>query len=384
MDQYIRALFPAAQNYTYLNSASIAPLPVTAVRAVAAQLEDVSSGGSVNFWDWHAAKNRARELTASMLGVHAEEIAFLRNTSDGFCSVAAGMNWRKGDNIVTFAGEFPANYYPWRGLRDNYGVEIRACHERGGGNGGGGGGSRIDIDELTSLIDQNTKLVAVSAVQYSSGFSLDLERIGSAVRKTDALFAVDIIQAFGVTPFDLPAQYIDIAAGASYKWLCAPEGCGIFYLGSRAREQIKPASIGWMSVEEPWDFANREQGHKSGCLAWETGMCGSALFYGLEQSLALLRKTGVSQIATYLEELTDFLCEILPARYEIVSSRIKGEKSQIVSIRPINGNGATADSITEHLRLRNIIVSSRGGCIRIAPHFFNNFRDIERLVEYLP
>ncbi|HEV7645624.1 MAG TPA: aminotransferase class V-fold PLP-dependent enzyme [Pyrinomonadaceae bacterium] len=376
MDQQIRALFPAAQNYTYLNSAAVAPMPVTAVKAIASQLEDVANSGSLNMARWHATKTRARELTASMLGVRAGQIAFMRNTSDGFCSVAAGMNWRAGDNIVTFAGEFPANYYPWRELRNNYGVEIRNCPERGGW---------IDIDELTSLIDGNTRLVAVSAVQYSSGFRLDLERIGRKVRKADALFAVDIIQAFGVTPLDLPEQFVDIAAGASYKWLCSPEGCGIFYLSDRALERIKPVSIGWMSVKEPWDFDQREQQQKDGCLAWETGMGGSALFYGLEQSLDLLRETGTARISAYLEDLTDFLCEILPARYEIVSSRASGQKSQIVSIRDVNGlNNMPADKIAEILLRENIVVSSRGGCVRIAPHFFNNFTDIERLVEYLP
>lgn len=373
MDQHIRALFPAAQNYTYLNSASVAPMPLTAVKAIASQLEDVANSGSLNMARWHATKTRARELTASMLGVCAEQIAFMRNTSDGFCSVAAGMKWRQGDNIVTFAGEFPANYYPWRELRNDHGVEIRDCPERGG---------RIDIEELAGLIDSDTKLVAVSAVQYSSGFRLDLERIGLEVRKADALFAVDIIQAFGVTPFDLPAQFVDIAAGASYKWLCSPEGCGIFYLGERALERIRPASIGWMSVKEPWDFDKREQKPKGGCLAWETGMGGSALFYGLEQSLDLLRETGTARISAYLEDLTDFLCEILPARYEIVSSRASGQKSQIVSIRAMNGK--TADEVAEILLRENIVVSSRGGCVRIAPHFFNNFADIERLVEYLP
>ena len=374
MNDEIRRLFPAAQKYTYLNSAAFAPLPTVSVRAVTSQLEDVSLGGSINMDDWRETKNRARNLAAEMLGVASENVAFMRNTSDGFSSVALGMDWKKGDNIVTFAGEFPANFYPWRVLRDEFGVEIRACAEKNG---------RIDADELTSLIDENTKLVSISAVQYSSGFRLDLERVGRAARKQDALFAVDIIQAFGVLPFDLPAQFIDIAAGASYKWLCSPEGCGIFYLGERALERVKRTCHGWQSVEKPWDFENTEQNFKSNALAWETGMCGSALFYGLEQSLRLLHQTGVRKIAAYLEKLTDFLCEIMPTtRYEIVSSRAGGEKSQIVSIEP--KNNLSSCQIAEHLRRENIIVSPRGNRVRIAPHFFNNFADIERLVENLP
>lgn len=374
MNKRIRALFPAAQNYTYLNSASIGPMPGASVRAVTSQLEDASNNGSVNMGDWFATKIRVRKIVAEMLGGKADQVAFMRNTSDGLCSVAAGMEWKPGDNIVSAAGEFPANFYPWRSLRDSFGVELRLCPQKDGW---------IDVEELTGLIDENTRLVTVSAVQFCSGFRIDLETIGQAARRVDALFAVDIIQALGVLPFDLPAQYVDIASGASYKWLCSPEGCGIFYLNDRALERVKPSSVSWMSVERPWDFDDRDQPVKHNSLAWENGMSGSALFYGMERSLRLLQKTGAEKIAAYLEDLTDFFCEILPtSRYEIVSSRLKGEKSQIVSIRC--RNGATADSISAHLQREGIIVSQRNGCIRIAPHFFNNYRDIERLVEYLP
>ena len=98
------------------------------------------------------------------------------------------MSWQTGDNIVTFAKEFPANFYAWRRIRDEFDVELRLCPEREG---------RIDLDEFISLIDSNTKLVSISAVQFASGFRADLERIGEAARKADALFAVDIIQGFG-------------------------------------------------------------------------------------------------------------------------------------------------------------------------------------------
>src|SRR3989442_7914934 len=109
---------------------------------------------------------------------------------------------------------------------------------------------------MLSMLVNITKVVAISAVQYASGFRADLERIGLAARAVDALFCVDIIQAFGAMPFDLPAQYVDAACGASHKWLCAPEGCGIIYLSDRARERVKPTLVGWISVETPWDFAD--------------------------------------------------------------------------------------------------------------------------------
>ena len=374
MNEKIRGLFPAAEKYTYLNSAAVAPLPTIAVEAVISQLRDVSRNASVNFSDWVATKNRARQIIAEMLKVEPQQIAFMRNTSDGFATVAGGLKWEKGDNIVSFEKEFPANFYPWRRVRDDFGVELRLCPERNG---------RIDLDEFINLIDTNTKLVSISAVQYGSGFRADLEKIGEAARKVDALFAVDIIQALGTTPFDLPAQKVDIAAGASHKWLCSPEGCGILYLSDRARERVKPTLVGWISVEEAWDFEDTEQNYKPNALAWETGTGCSSLFYGLEQSAKLLSETGAENIQNYLEELTDYLCEILPTEnYEIVSSREKGEKSQIVCIKHRGGLAPT--EIAKHLEKENIVVSPRNDRIRIAPHFFNNQEDIEKLAANLP
>ena len=374
MNNEIRSLFPAASSYTYLNSAAVSPIPTTAIAAINAQLTDVANNGSNNFNDWVATKNRARALVAEMLGVRREQVAFMRNTSDGFASVANGLSWTNTDNIVSFEQEFPSNFYPWRMVRDRFGVELRLSPERNG---------RIDLDELTAMIDSNTKLVAISAVQFASGFKADLERIGRTARNVDALFAVDIIQGLGATGFDLPAQFVDIAAGASHKWLCAPEGCGILYMSDRARERVEPTFIGWISVETPWDFVDRAQPFKPNALAMESGTGASALFYGLEQSLRLLHETGLAKIDAYLGELTDELCRRVAAKnYDILSSRANGEKSSIVCIK--HRGGIHCNQIAEHLQNEGIIVSPRNDRLRVAPHFYNNLEDIERLVSALP
>jgi selenocysteine lyase/cysteine desulfurase len=374
MNQEIRSQFAALERYTYLNSAAVSPLPRTAVDAVISQLNDVAIHGSEHYTEWVATKNRARELVAGMLNVKSEQVAFMRNTSDGFGSIANGLNWDQRDNIVSFQGEFPANFYPWRMVRDRYGVELRLCPEREG---------RIDLEEFIGLIDANTKLVAISSVQFASGFRADLEAIGRAARAVDALFAVDIIQGLGATGYDLPAQYVDLASCASHKWLCAPEGCGILYVSDRARDRIEPSFVGWISVETPWDFADREQPFKPNALAWESGTGASSLFYGLEQSLKLLTETGLEKIEKYLDELTNYLCELLAGKdFIILSSRTPGQRSAIVCIQ--HTNGLHCNEIYEHLQRENVIVSPRADRLRIAPHFYNDREDIERLVDALP
>ena len=374
MNDEIRSLFPAASNFTYLNSAAVSPMPTTAIEAVTRQLNDVASSGMLHYQDWVDTKDRCRALVATMLNVRPDQVAFLRNTSDGVASIANGLKWHPGDNIVSFANEFPANFYPWRRIRDECGVELRLVAEHGG---------RFDTDELTGMIDSNTRVVAISAVQYASGFRADLERIGRAARAVDALFCVDIIQGFGAMPFDLPAQFVDAACGASHKWLCAPEGCGMIYLSDRARERLQPTLVGWISVETPWDFADREQPFKSTALAWESGTGCSSLFYGLEQSLKLLHETGAEKIESHLAGLTDNLCDSLAGRdYEMVSSRAPGEKSAIVCIK--HRGGLHANQIAAQLENDKVIISPRGDRLRIAPHFYNNIEDIDRLVATLP
>jgi len=374
MNQTIRSLFPGTQNYVYLNSAAVSLIPTIAGEAVGRQLADVALHGSTHYQDWIDTKNRARSLAAKMLGVRSGQIAFVRNTSDGVASIANGLAWRSGDNIVSFEREFPANFYPWRRVRDEYGAQLRLCPERYG---------RIDMDEMIGLIDSDTKIVAISAVQYASGYRADLERLGRAARAVDALFCVDIIQGFGAMPFDLPAQFVDAACGASHKWLCSPEGCGIIYLSDRARERIKPTLVGWISVETPWDFEDREQPFKSTALAWESGTGCASLFYGLEASLKLLHESGVENIERQLSGLSDQLCDSIGGKnYDIISSREPGERSQIVCIK--HRNGITANQIAARLEGKGVIVSPRGDRLRIAPHFYNNEEDIDQLVELLP
>jgi cysteine desulfurase / selenocysteine lyase len=374
MNREIRSQFRATETQAYLNSAAVSPMPQKAIDAVISQLNDVAAHGADHYPRWVETKERCRHLIAQMLNVRNEQIAFMRNTSDGFASIANGIDWQEGDNIVSFAGEFPANFYPWRMARDRYGVELRLVEERDG---------RIDLDQMADMIDERTRLVSISSVQFASGFRADLGRLADAAHAYDALFAVDIIQGFGAHAYDLSALGVDLAAGASHKWLCAPEGCGIIYVSDRARELIEPAFVGWISVEHAWHFDDREQPFKPNALAWESGTGPSSLFYGLEQSLLLLKEAGLDRIESYLEGLTDRLCEGLASlNYDLISSRLPGEASAIVCVK--HRGGVDSTEIAKHLHQRNVIVSPRGDRLRIAPHFYNNEEDIARLLEALP
>ena len=374
MNDSLRALFPVTGRAIYLNHAAVSAPPTPTINAIQSQLADVSENGSVNFRKWLIVKENTRQLVAGMLGARPEQVAFMRNTSDGLSTVANGLDWRPGDNLVTFRHEFPANLYPWLRVRDALGVEVRVCEERDG---------RVDLDELARLIDSKTRIVAISQIQYASGFRADLERIGRAARVHDALLVVDVIQALGVIPIDVEAELVDVAAAACHKWLLTPEGVGLLYLSARARERIQPTLVGWTSVPNPDDYGNYEQGWNQGTLAWETGTAPVALIHGLEASLKLLHEVGIPRIQAYLETLTDHLCEQLQnTDYQVVSSRCVGEKSQIVCIR--HTAGLSSMDLYAHLKKRNIITAPRGDRLRISPHFYNTVEEIDELVQALP
>jgi selenocysteine lyase/cysteine desulfurase len=374
MNDELRALFPITKNAVYLNHAAVSPPPLTALAAINEQLQDIAQNGSINFRAWVATKERCRQRLATMIAARPEQIAFMRNTSDALSSIANGLAWQPGDNIVTYRGEFPSNVYPWLRTRDAFGVELRMCDGREG---------RVDVDALLSLIDERTRVVAISHVQYASGYRADLRRLGTAARAVDALFVVDLIQSLGVLPVDVNADLIDAAAWACHKWLLSPEGIGAVFLSDRARERVQPTLVGWISVPNPEDYLNYEQGWKSGTLPWETGTGPSALFYGLEQTLALLQGFDSGEIENYLLSLTSHLCDGLAVKgYRLASSRDAGEASQIVCFQP--KPDTTAMALFHQLKAQRIVTAPRGNGLRIAPHIYNTREDIEKLLEALP
>lgn len=373
-NDFLRALFPVTQRANYLNHAAVSAPPLPTIRAIQSYLADVSQNGSANFRQWLAVKEETRKMLAALLGAAPHQVAFVRNTSDGLSTVANGLNWRAGDNLVTFRNEFPSNIYPWLRAAKAFGVEVRVCEERDG---------RIDLDELIRLVDDRTRIVAVSHVQFASGFRIDLKQLGRAARAHDALLVADVIQSLGVVSADVQNQLVDVAAGACHKWLLVPEGLGFLYLSNRARERIQPTLVGWVSVPNPDDYSNWEQGWNKGTLPWETGTGPTALIYGLRESIRLLTTVGVAHIQEYLEVLTDHLCEILPEdNYEIVSARGDAEKSQIVCIR--HKHGLTPMEVYHHLSRRKIVTAPRSDRLRISPHFYNTLDEIEELVHSLP
>jgi selenocysteine lyase/cysteine desulfurase len=228
-------------------------------------------------------------------------------------------------------------------------------------------------------------VLSLSQVQFLSGFRIDLEAVGELCRRRapDALFVVDAIQALGVFPAPVEAAGVDLLAADAHKWLLGPEGVGIGYVSPRGLERIQPALEGWLSVQRPFDFFDLEQPLKDSAARFEEGAYNLAGLHGLLGSLELLAEVGLAALERRVLELTDRAAEGLRERgFRVLSPRgHPGEKSGILLA---GRSGLDFGALEARLRRAGIIVSIRGGALRVAPHAYNNEEEIDRLLAELP
>ncbi len=373
MNEAIRQLFPVTQHCTYLNHAAVGVLPAPVYAAMERHLRDQRDHGAVNYLDWFAAVKRTRELCAQFINAAPGEIAFAPNTSAGLAMIANGIDWRAGDNLVTAACEFPANVIPWQRVAREHGVEVRFAQEHNG---------RLETEKILSLIDERTRAVTLSFVEFASGFRNDLVTIGRHCRARDILFVVDAIQGLGALRLDVQAACIDALAADAHKFLLGPEGVALFYVSRRAMERIKPTLVGWLSVEHPFDMNDFNQPWAPNAQRFESGALNTAGVRGLGAAVELFLEVGLERIENHLLELGDYLCGRLQERgYRIVSSRRPGEASAIIACQH---ERHTAEELCQQLDAHRIITTARLGRLRISPHFYNTRADIDHLLEHLP
>lgn len=373
MNKAIRSLFPVTGKYIYMNHSAVCPLSTRVRDAMNGLVGDVTVNGSVNYNDWLETYERTRESAARLVNARPHEIAFMRNTSEGISAVANGIAWREGDNVVSCNVEFPANVYPWMRLREERGVQIKLAEERAG---------RIDTDELLSKVDDRTRVVTISWVQFGSGFRSNLARIGKFCRERDIIFVVDAIQGLGGLNLDVERDDVDAFAADAHKYLLGPEGAALLYVSDRVIDRIKPTVLGWTSVKDYENHLDYKLDYRDGALRFECGTLNSAGVYGLGAAIDLFLEVGAEEIETYLLGLTDYLSEKLTGRgYNVFSSRRAGEASAVVTC---THEKYSARELHRVLLARNIITAPRVGRLRISPHFYNTRDEVDALIDGLP
>ena len=367
-----REQFPVADNHIYMNHAGIAPLSVRARDAMREFLNDATDGGAINSEDWAATAEACRRSAATLIHANANEMAFMKNTTQGILLAANGIDWREGENVVTTAVEFPANVYPWWSLKERYGVETRMVAEREG---------RISVNELEAAIDSRTRVLTISHVEFASGFRHDIQVIGEMCREKGIWFVVDAIQSVGVIDVDVKACGIDILAADGHKWLCAPEGAAIFYCAEERQDQLINTNLGWAGVVNPRDFLNYNLTPKPDATRFEEGSYNSVGLFGLRAAIDLLSEIGIPQIEKRVLDLTGRLIEGLRSKgYNVLTPSEESERSGIVVFR---SHRHTTNELYRVLQRANIVSAERGG-LRLSPHYYNTAEEIDEVLDILP
>ena len=362
--------FPACANGAYLNCAAVAPGSMRVRAAINAWLDDHVARGSMASEHWWTRVAEVRARIAELVGAAPEEIAFVRSTSHGLAMVAEGLDWRAGDEVaVASALEYPSNVYAWKHLADR-GVGVRELRVVDGA---------VTPESVEEAIGPRTRLVAVSSVQFATGHRTDVDAIGRICRDRDVLFVVDAIQQAGAFPIDVKASGIHAMAACSHKWMLGLLGIGFLYVDRDLLPGLRPALVGWHSVEDPFAFDGTRFDLRTDASRLEEAAPTFPMVYGLGAAVDMLLAAGVADIAAHISGLLDRAagaletigCEVSPA---------PEHRAGILMVRP---PAADVDALAEACAERGIAVSVRRGRLRLSPHLYSNEDDIDALVDLL-
>jgi selenocysteine lyase/cysteine desulfurase len=359
-----RADFPVTENLVYLNHAAVAPLVKPAADAMAALAHDVCLYGSLHYQEWLEIYEGLRVSAARLLKATRDEIAIVKNTSEGIATVALGLDWRPGDRLVAFREEFPANYFPWVRLGAR-GVEITW---------------RSITDELDSIEDacRGARLLAISFVNYLTGRRVDLNALGEICARQGVFLFVDAIQGLGVIPVDVGRARIHALSADGHKWLLGPEGCGILYVQKELQDRIEPMEFGWTNVAGYADYASRDMTLRPDAGRYECGTLNTIGCFGLRAAIDYLNDIGVERVGAEVLDRARQLAEGLEAAgCELIEPWNEQSGSGIVTFRK---PGEDSRALSRRLRDAGIIVAPRQGWVRASPHFYISPKEIERVV----
>jgi len=367
----------------YLNHAAVSPWPQRTVDAISAFAVENGTLGSSNYPEWVKVETKLRERLCRLIGVGtADDVALVKNTSEGLSLIAHGISWKLGDNVVTSDQEFPSNSIVWESL-SRYGVTTKKVDLNS---------AKSPEDALFEAVDRNTRLISISSVQFGTGLRMDLDRIGTFCKKRGILFCVDAIQSLGAIQMDGTAIQADFIVADGHKWMMAPEGCALFYSSPEARERLQLHQYGWHMREILYDFDTDSSCEQPGCCddipkwkiaqsarRFEPGSPNMLGVHGLEASLSMVEEIGMAQIEKLVLERSRFLVDAIqdnpklglitpadPARHAGIVTFSTGESSLEV----------THNKLTE----KGIQCAVRAGGIRFSPHFYTPMGQLEEAI----
>lgn len=369
-----RGLFPVLKERVWLNHAALAPLPLPAREAFLKAIDSMQRG-DYGFID---KCEDARRLFAELIGCSSEEVALMPNTSYGMAVVSTGLRYRPGANVVTTDLEFPSVVYTWLALQRRGLLKVRFVKSRNG---------MLRVEDFERAVDDDTVVVAVSHVEYQNGWRNDLKAICEIAHRHGAYVLDDAIQAVGAVKVDVKREGVDFLAAGGYKWLLGPIGTGYLYVRRELLDELETPLLGassagperarlfeTQSIQEFYPakaFQLAETARR-----FEPGMLAAHAFAASAESLKILLEAGPENVESRITELIRVLRDRLE---EMGVEFLTPEMDKPAGILTFK----TKDPFetVQRLRKMDIVVSVRGGGVRVSPHFYNDESDIERLVE---
>jgi selenocysteine lyase/cysteine desulfurase len=366
----IRKEFPVTEELIFFDHARVAPLPERVRKVVTEFVDDATRFGTAHYETWLAGIDQSRKSFARLINAGTDEVAFVKNTSEGLSIVANGLDWKTGDNVVIPDIEFPANVYPWWNLK-RLGVETRMVRSVEG---------RVLFDDLVKQVDARTKLISISSVECNSGFRCELNRIGEFCKERDILFCVDAIQSLGILPMDVKRDHIDFLSADGHKWMLSVEGLGGFYISRDVLEKVYPVTVGWGNMINAADFMNYEFEFRPGAQRFEEGSPNTMSIHAFGAALDLLLETGIENIEKRVMILGNTILEQLHQRgLKVYSSTRPGERSGNIAF-VVNQD---ISRLYEWMMENKVKLTVRDGLIRLSPHFYNSEDEIFKFFDLL-
>lgn len=362
--------FPATGNVIYFNHAAVGPLSRDAFEAMERHARDQMEFGASHWRDWYVEYDRFRVVAARLIGATPAEISVLKNTSEGLSFVAGGFRWAEGDNVITTDLEFPSNAAPWRAL-ERRGVECRIVTSRDGS---------WSVADVEAVMDARTRILSVSSAAFHNGFVPDLEALGALCELKGVLFCVDAIQTLGAIRIDVKKAKISFLAADGHKWMLGPEGTAIFFCDEKARDRLDALEHGWMNIDRRGRFLDCPMDLFDDGRKFEAGSLNTNGIYGLRASLSLMEEIGAEAIESEVIRLAARLADGFESKgFRLGTPR--PIRSGIIAVYPPDVDSPlTAGQLHRRLEEAGVVCAAREGMLRFSPHFYNDDREIERVV----
>lgn len=366
--------FPLSPELIYLNHAAVAPWPKRTSTAVSLFAQQNTLYGSSYYLDWLKKEAELREQLQILLNApSAKDIALVKNTSEALSFVAYGLDWHSGDNIVSSNEEFPSNRIVWQSLA-NQGVEFREADLAN---------AESPEDALFALVDEHTRLLTISSIQFASGLRLDINRIGRFCKQQNILFCVDAIQSLGAVQFDVQECQADFVMADGHKWMLSPEGLGVFYTSPEAREKLKLTQYGWHMMKNTHNYENKPWDIHPTAQRFECGSPNMLGIHAFSASLSLLLEIGMDTIekkvlanANYLMEaikLHPYLQLLTPEKLTLQSGIVLFKHRQM-----------SKEALYAQLQENHVACAMRGEGIRFSAHFYNSTEELDKAMLLVP